>query len=250
MRPHTEAWASRSDSTKGHMRYFLTDTETAKMTGPIVDVAVIEVNANLDVIGTYECLVDPQEPMSPAAQAVHGITDAMVADAPTMAELIERDGKPFPQDEEITIVAHNAQFDCRMLTQAGLLPENYTRACTLKMARTIYADIDKERCNHKLGTLAIMFGLETGPAHRAMGDTVTMLNLLRRMAADTGATSLDELLLLGTRHISQEDKLDFGKKHNTDKIKDVPKSYIDWMFKNVTDLDPDLRAALEIRMKS
>lgn len=232
------------------MRYFFTDTETAKMTGPIVDVAVIEVNENLDVIGTYESLVDPMEPMSPAAQEVHGITDADVADAPTMVELIARDGSPFPQDEPITIIAHNAQFDCRHLAEAGLLPQNYTRACTLKMARTIYADIDKERCNHKLGTLAIMFGLQRGPAHRAMGDTVTMLNLVRQMAKDTSVSSLDELLLLGTRHIAQTDKLGFGSKHKDDLIKDVPKSYITWMFKNVTDLDPDLRLALDVRMAS
>ncbi len=232
------------------MRYFITDTETAKMSGPIVDLAVIEVNENLDVVATYESLVDPQEPISPAAQAVHNITDDMVADAPTMSELIERDGSPFPQDEPITLIAHNAQFDCRMLHQANLLPEQYTRACTLKMARTIFHDIDMERCNHKLGTLAIMFGLETGPAHRAMGDTVTALNLLRHMAKVTSANSLDELLLLGTRHIAQTDKLGFGSKHKDDLIKDVPKSYITWMYKNVTDLDPDLRAALDIRMQS
>lgn len=232
------------------MRYFFTDTETAKMTGPIVDVAVIEVNANLDVVSVYESLVDPQCPISPASQAVHGITDDMVVNAPTMAELIERDGKPFPQEGDITVIAHNAQFDCRMLNQAMLLPEMYTRICTLKMARTIWADIDMGLCNYKLGTLAIMFGLETGPAHRAMGDCVTLLNLVRHMALVNGASDLDELLNLGTRHISQEDKLNFGKKHNTDKIKDVPKNYIDWMFKNVTDLDPDLRAALSVRMES
>ena len=231
------------------MLYYIVDTETAKMTGPIVDLAVIEVDANLDVIATYECLVDPQEPISPAAQAVHGITDAMVADAPTMAELIARDGSPFPHDEPITVIAHNAQFDCRMLAQAGLLPANYTRACTLKMARAIWPGLDMERCNHKLGTLAIMFGLETGPAHRAMGDTATLLNLLRHMAKVNGAASLDDLLALGTRHIAQTDKLNFGSKHKDDLIKGVPKSYIAWMMKNVTDLDPDLKAALDIRMQ-
>ena len=232
------------------MRYFICDSETAKMTGPLIDVAVIEVDANLDVVNTYESLVDPQEPISPAAQEVHGITDADVADAPTIAELLARDGSPFPQDEPITVIAHNAAFDTRILTQAGMLPENYTRACTLKMARTIWHDIDKERCNHKLGTLAIMFGLERGAAHRAMGDTVTLLNLVRHMAKVTSAPSLDELLELGTRHVAQTDKLGFGSKHKDDLIKDVPRSYISWMYKNVTDIDPDLRAALDIRMQS
>lgn len=219
------------------------------MKGPIVDLAVIEVDENLEVISTYESLVDPTCKIVPAAQAVHGITQEMVADAPTMAELIERDGSPFASVEPITVIAHNAQFDCRMLNQAGLLPQDYTRVCTLKMARAIWPDLNPDEENHKLGTLAIMFGLETGPAHRAMGDCVTLLSLVRHMANATGATSLDEMLALGGRTVSQEDKLNFGVKHKNTKIKDVPRSYIEWMFANVTDLDPDLRLALEVRMQ-
>ena len=232
------------------MRFFITDVETAKMTGPIVDIAVIEIDQNLDVIGTYESLVDPECRIAPAAQLVHGITQEMVADAPTMAELIERDGSPFPKDEPITVIAHNAQFDCRMLTQAGLLPVDYQRACTLKMARKLWPDINKEEENHKLCTLAIMYGLETGAAHRAMGDCVTLLSLLRHMQSLVLSDSLDELLALGGRTVEQTDKLNFGNKHPNEQIKDVPKSYITWMLKNVTDLDPDLRLALDIRMLS
>lgn len=231
------------------MRLFFTDTETATMKGPIVDLAFIETDANLEVLRIYECLIDPQVPIAPAAQAVNGISDLMVADAPTMAEMIARDGMPFPMNEPITIIAHNAQFDCRMLAAEGLLPQNHARVCTLKMARTMWPDLDPERENHKLGTLALMFGLETGVAHRAMGDTVTMLNLVRYMADHGTYSSIDEMFALGHREISQDSKLNFGAKHRDTLIRDVPRSYIDWMFKNVTDLDPDLRAALEVRCR-
>lgn len=229
------------------MRYFVVDTETASIKGPIIDLAVIEVDANLDIVKSYEMLIDPIVKIVPAAQAVHGISQSDVVDAPTMPELLERDGYPLPMDEPIIVIAHKAEFDCLMLAKEGILPEGYKRACTLKIARKMWPNLNPDEENHKLGTLAIMFGLESGPAHRAMGDAVTLLNLLRYMAKASAAESLDQLLSLGCREYSQDDKLNFGAKHKDDKIKDVPKSYIDWMFKNVTDLDPDLRVALEVR---
>lgn len=226
-------------------RIFVTDTETAAMAGPIIDLALIEIDENLDIIGTYESLVDPQVPIAPAAQVVHGISQAMVEDAPTMAELLERDGNPFGVESGIVVIGHNVQFDCRMLAQANLLPEDYTKVCTLRMARNMWPDLNEERENHKLGTLAIMFGLETGPAHRAMGDAVTCLNLLRYMAKDVN--SFEELMTLGTRTLSLETKIGFGK-HKGMKLKDLPTSYVDWLCKQ-SDMDPDLKAALSVRLR-
>ena len=227
------------------MRIFTTDTETATMTGPIVDLALIEINENLDIIGTYESLVDPIVPIAPAAQAIHGISQAMVADAPTMPELLARDGNPFGS-EPFIIVGHNVQFDCRMMAAEGLMPNDYTKVCTLRMARNLWPDIDEARENHKLGTLAIMFGLQTGPAHRAMGDAITCLNLLRFIADHAGVSSFEELVALGQRSLSLETKITFGK-HRGMKLKDLPKSYCQWVCAQ-TDMDPDLRAALAVRL--
>ena len=228
-------------------RIAIVDTETASLRGPVIELAIIWINENLDVLSTFETLIDPIVPIVPAAQAVHHITQGMVADAPTMTEFIERDGNPFAGDGELVFVAHNAQFDARML--ADVLPQEHKRICTLKMARAIWPDLNMEECNHKLETLVIMFGLETGAAHRAMGDCVAGLSLLRHMATVTGASSFDELISLGVREISQDSKLNFGQKHRDTKIKDVPVSYLNWMLANVTDLDPDLRVAITSRLK-
>lgn len=216
------------------------------MQGPIIDLAVVELNENLDIIGTYESLVDPLVPIAPAAQVVHGISQKMVEDAPTMAELIERDGKPFP-DEPCIVIGHNVQFDCRMLTQANLLPEDYTKVCTLRMARNMWPDLNEERENHKLGTLAIMFDLETGPAHRAMGDVITCINLLRFMAEAGKVSSFEELVTLGTRTLSLETKINFGK-HKGTKLKDLPNDYVSWLCRQA-DMDVDLKNALAVRLK-
>ena len=43
-------------------------------------------------VSTWSSLVNPERPMPPSAQAIHGITDAMVASAPTFARLAPRVG--------------------------------------------------------------------------------------------------------------------------------------------------------------
>lgn len=220
------------------------DTETATMKGPIVDMAAIFIDEELNETSRVETLIDPQCKIAPAAQAVHGISQDMVADAPTMAEYVENWGNPFAVEpgQQLIIIGHNVQFDIRMFVQAGLLPQTYTKVCTLRMARNLWPDLNEEEANHKLGTLAVMFGLETGPAHRAMGDTVTCLNLLRFIADQTKVGSFEELIALGTRTLSLETKITFGK-HKGTKLKDLPASYVSWLL-NQSDMDPDLREAL------
>lgn len=226
------------------MRYFFCDTETATMKGPIVDLALLELDENLDIIGSYESLIDPQTRIVPSAQAVHGITQAMVADAPTMTEMLARDGNPFGTGP-LTIIGHNVQFDCRMMEAESLLPVEYTKVCTLRMARNMWPDINTDEESHKLGVLAIMFCLETGPAHRAMGDCVTGVNLLRHMAKSYA--TFEELMEEGTRTLSLDTKITFGK-HKGTKLGDLPKDYVRWVLSQ-SDMDPDLKAALAARPK-
>lgn len=222
----------------------VTDTETAHIQGPICDFAAIVIDENLDVITTYESLIDPIKRIVPAAQAIHGITQEMVADAPTAAEYREHWGNPYDVDGELILFGHNVQFDCRMLSQDGFLPKPFVKACTLRMARNLWPDLKDDEENHKLGTLAIMFGLETGPAHRAMGDAVTCLNLLRHMADFANVSSFDELLDMGRRTLSGETKMTFGKNKGV-KLKDLDKGYVRWML-GQNDMDADLIEAIRV----
>jgi exodeoxyribonuclease X len=225
----------------------VTDTETASIKGGIVDFAVIEIDENLEVIKTTESLIDPLQRIVPAAQAVHGITQEMVADSPTAAEYLFHFGNPVLGAEELIVFGHNVQFDCRMLTEAKFLPETYIKGCTLRMAKNQWPDLEDEAENHKLGTLAIMFGLETGPAHRAMGDAVTCLNLLRHIAGFAKVGSFDELLALGRRALSLDSKIGFGK-HKGARLSALPKDYVSWLCKQ-PDMDQDLREALAPRLQ-
>ena len=44
--------------------------------------------------------------------------------------------------------------------------------------------------------------------------------------------------------------MNFGKQHYGKPFKDVPRSYFKWMLANVTDLDRDLRASVEMHLRA
>jgi DNA polymerase-3 subunit epsilon len=65
-----------------------------------------------NVVDSLVSLVNPLRPISPGASAVNGITDGMVASAPTFSDLLPRI-LTFVADD--TLVFHNAPFDLSFL---------------------------------------------------------------------------------------------------------------------------------------
>ncbi|MSO30020.1 MAG: 3'-5' exonuclease [Acidobacteria bacterium] len=57
----------------------------------IVQIAVASIAPD-GTVSTWSSLVNPEQPIPPATTAIHGISDAMVADAPTFAQLAETVG--------------------------------------------------------------------------------------------------------------------------------------------------------------
>lgn len=218
------------------MDFHIADTETADMNGGVCDVAIICVDENLNEKWRMESLVDPERPISPGASGVHGIVDEMVEFEPTLSEWSNMHGHPFKRDDLI-IVGHNIQFDCRMLHE--VMPEVYRRLCTLKLAKLLWPDLE----NHKLQTLRYAFRLEAGDAHRAMGDVITCYSLLRR-ACDELKTDLPGLMQFVRKPLPPSTKIGFGK-HRGTPIKDLPRSYVDWLLTKCETLDEDLRDALQ-----
>ncbi len=70
------------------------------------------------VVDSLVSLVDPLRPISPGASAVNGITDPMVAGAPTFADLFPRIAA-FVGDD--VLVFHNAPFDLSFLRHESRL---------------------------------------------------------------------------------------------------------------------------------
>lgn len=152
------------------------DTETTGLSPAeghtLVEVATVTI-ADGQIGETWSSLVRPGRPIPADAAAVHGITDAMVADAPPAAtvagELRRRCG-------DLPLVFHNASFDLpflieflRRTSQAPLLNPIVD---TLGLARGLMGT-----GGNSLAALATRFGLPNEPRHRALGDALTTARL-------------------------------------------------------------------------
>lgn len=221
------------------MRFILADTETTglKATDKICELAWVEIGPDFNTIASGYSLINPEIPIHYSASAVNGITDEMVAYSPTIEQYMSESGFPL-FGKDIVLVAHNCAFDYRFLK--SFMHKESATLCTLKAARVVYPDAE----NHKQATLAAMLGIKVAreKGHSADGDLDVLTQLIKCLCRDAEC-GLDELLHI--QHIPRKiTKLNFGKKHYGKKLEDVPKDYVDWMLRDVKNLDPELRAAL------
>jgi DNA polymerase III epsilon subunit-like protein len=219
-------------------RFILADTETTgiKTSDMVCEVAYREVDANLETVGEGQSLINPGMPIHYAASAVNGITDAMVADAPTLPDYFAAQGNPLV-GENVVLVCHNAAFDHRFLSPH--MTEGSQTLCTLKCARIVYPDAE----NHKQSTLAAMLGISVPreKAHSADGDLDVLHQLLVCLCRDAGC-SIEGLLEVQTRKRKIK-SMPFGK-HRGKALADLPDDYVHWLLHKAENLDGDLRASL------
>ena len=173
------------------------------------DCAITEVGAARfrggECLGTFQTMVDPGCGIPPSITVLTGITESMVAEAPSIREVL-------PSFEEFVgdavLVGHNVRFDLSFLREAarlaGRAPLANRSVDTCALARRLLRD---EVPNCRLGTLARHLRLDHQPRHRALNDvlaTADLLHLLIERAGTLGASGLDDLLSLpsmaGHRH--------------------------------------------------
>ncbi|GAA5161959.1 DNA polymerase III subunit epsilon [Ornithinimicrobium tianjinense] len=153
------------------------------------------------VIGEFQTLVRPSTPIPPFITVLTGITNAMVADAPSIRTVM-------PQFLEFAagsvLVAHNAGFDVSFLKAAaaetGHVWPGFAVIDTVRLARQlVHRD---EAPNHKLSSLARLFSATTTPDHRALHDaraTVDVLHGLIERVGNLGVHTLEELQSYSSR---------------------------------------------------
>lgn len=208
--------------------YRILDTETASLSGGVVEIAWIDVDQDLNTLSSFRSLVNPERPIESGASDVHGIYDKDVSDAPKLSELQAVWGSA-PR-----LICHNAPFDVRMIKGQLNLEGSL---CTLALSR-LYL---KEVANHKLQTLRQHFGLPENAAHSALGDVETTLGVLRNLVPLSGVS----LQTLWDR--SQEPKMlakmPFGL-HKGKAMSKVPREYRNWLLQQ-PELPKDLKFTLE-----
>jgi DNA polymerase-3 subunit epsilon len=190
-----------------------------------VEIAWLEFDSLYKVSQSVTSLIDPQIPIEPGAQKVHGISSEMLAGMPTLEEFLQGEHADKFADEHVLVVAHNAAFDLPMFAP---FCKKATSLCTMRLAQALYPTAE----NHRLSTLASMFAVEVEPTHRALADVGACFELLRNIAKKEDK-SIDELLVIASQ-TSPESLMPFGK-HKGKMIKDLPSDYVAWLS---TTLEP------------
>lgn len=141
------------------------------------------------MVARFDRLVNPGRPIPAYVAQLTGISDAMVADAPPITDVL-------PEFAEFArgsvLVAHNAAFDAALLDHHArrLLgrPLGLPSLCTLKLARRRFPGIERA----SLDALCAHFGLDSpdGSRHRALADAELTAQIFRRLLDAEGMPAL------------------------------------------------------------
>lgn len=160
--------------------YVVFDVETTGLSSvydKIIELAGVKMYKG-NVIDTFEAFINPGHPLSSFTTELTGITDAMLADAPSESQVI-REFKKF--SEETVLVAHNASFDIGFIDQAfernGLEMTTQPVIDTLALSRTVNTHLR----THRLNTLARHYGITLEQHHRAVYDSETTGFILMKL---------------------------------------------------------------------
>ena len=132
------------------------------------------------IVGRWSSLMNSGAWVPPFIQALTGISNEMLADAPP-ADVVMREALRFT--DGCPLVAHNAAFDRAFWQSEALRAGCHDAgqaafACTVRLSRRLFPQAP----NHRLGTLAAWHGLpDAGRAHRALADATTTAHLLLRL---------------------------------------------------------------------
>jgi DNA polymerase-3 subunit epsilon len=180
--------------------FVVVDLET---TGWVPGVSVIsEIGAvklrGGECLGTFQTLVNPGLPIPPSIVYFTGISEAMVAPAPSIESVLPAFLEFVGSD--CVMVGHNVRFDLGFLRAAaddlGYPGLDLPFVDTCALARRLVRD---EVPNCTLAVLADQFRLSTRPTHRALPDALATGELLHHLlerAGTCGVSTLDDLLVL------------------------------------------------------
>ena len=162
------------------------DTETTGLDGDaeICEIAII--NLRKEVV--FTSLIKTSKPLSDEVIAIHGITNEMLADAPTWQQVYDHvkvvlDGQ--------TVAIYNSDYDKRVIKQTcgiyGLAMLDFDAPCVMAMFAKYYGDWNDNRKSYKwqkLSKAANLFNSEhTNDAHRAAADCRMTVDVLYGMAS-------------------------------------------------------------------
>lgn len=156
----------------------------------ITEIAVYKFDGH-EIVDQLISLVNPERPIQPFVVKLTGINNAMLRSAPKFYELAKR---IIEITEGCTFVAHNASFDYRIIrTEFNRLGYTFEREtlCTVELAKKLIPGMP----SYSLGKLVRSLGIPITDRHRASGDALATLKLLKLLLSkDTEKTILKSLV--------------------------------------------------------
>jgi DNA polymerase-3 subunit alpha (Gram-positive type) len=162
------------------------DVETTglyPLAGKLVELSGVKFQVSRGILATFDQLINPQTPIPQEVVQIHGITDELVADKPTIDQVIP-EFLEFIGGPETVLIAHNASFDAGFvgvdMARLGIPDPRNLILDTLVFSRHCLPNLG----SYKLENLMRFFRISTTyNYHRALADSLAVkevfINLLQ-----------------------------------------------------------------------
>ncbi|WP_339874204.1 exonuclease domain-containing protein [Olleya marilimosa] len=154
----------------------------------ITEIAIYKFDGH-EVVDQFISLVNPEREIQPFVVNLTGINSKMLKNAPKFYEIAKR---IVEITEDTILVAHNAQFDYRILkTEFKRLGFPFKRQtlCTVELSK----DLIPDQKSYSLGKLVRSLGIPVTDRHRASGDALATVKLFKLLLTkDTNKTIIKE----------------------------------------------------------
>ena len=148
-----------------------------------------------EVKESFNTFINPGIPIPAKITELTGITNAMVADAPSEEEGL-RKFYDFCGDCRV-LVAHNASFDTGFIRASARrchMPYDFTAVDTVPLARALYKGLK----NYRLDTVASYLKLPPFNHHRACDDAAVLAGIYTHMLKDMADQKIETLQQVNT----------------------------------------------------
>ncbi|MCA0133089.1 exonuclease domain-containing protein [Winogradskyella alexanderae] len=142
----------------------------------ITEIAIYKYDGH-EIVDQFISLVNPEREIQPFVVNLTGINSNMLRNAPKFYEVAKR---IVEITEECILVAHNSEFDYRILkTEFHRLGFTYKRKslCTVELSKQLIPDME----SYSLGKLVRSLGIPMSERHRANGDALATLKLFKML---------------------------------------------------------------------
>lgn len=223
--------------TLGEFAFIDVETTGAKpLSDRVTEIAVIRFH-NDGSQSRWQSLINPGVAIPAEIQALTGITNAMVRDAPSFFDVRDEVRRML---EGAVFVAHNARFDYGFIkNEFRRIAEAFTAdvLCTVRLSRKLYPDAD----GHGLDALIHRHKLHGFDRHRAMGDTEATAAFVSVAANDVG----EDVVTAAVKSLLKTPSL--PAQLPVDALKNVPDSSGVYLFYGINDLPLYIGKAKHLR---